>query len=67
MDDLVLMTPSAAARVAEKSVSWIRYMVATQQLRCIRTTTGVKLFKREDVLELVRRRDEKSPEPPRAA
>jgi hypothetical protein len=48
----VILTPSATARLIEKSEGWVRYAAATGKLPCIVTTTGRRLFKQSDVLAL---------------
>jgi hypothetical protein len=57
------LTPSAAARLSEKSEGWIRHAADTGKLPCIRTSTGRRLFKQSDVLALKEKLGEKpSPE-----
>lgn len=46
----VFLTPSATARLIEKSEGWVRYAAATGKLPCILTTTGRRLFRQSDVL-----------------
>jgi hypothetical protein len=48
----VILTPSAVARLFEKSESWVRWKAETGTLPCIVTTTGRRLFKQSDVLAL---------------
>lgn len=48
----VILTPSATARMIEKSEGWVRYAATTGKLPCILTTTGRRLFKQSDVLAL---------------
>jgi hypothetical protein len=62
MEDSYL-TPSAAARLSERSEGWIRHAADIGKLPCIVTTTGRRLFKQSDVLALKEKMGEKpSPE-----
>jgi hypothetical protein len=47
------LTPSAAARFAEKSEGWIRHAANIGKLPCIRTSTGVRLFRRADLQKFI--------------
>jgi hypothetical protein len=55
----VLFTPSAAARFVGKSEATVRYAVTTGKLPCVRTTTGVRLFRQSDLEDFARKRGEK--------
>jgi hypothetical protein len=55
-----ILTPSAAARLAQKSEGWIRHAADIGKLPCLVTTTGRRLFKRSDVLALKEKLGEKS-------
>ena len=57
----VILTPSATARLIEKSEGWVRHAAATGKLPCILTTTGRRLFKQSDVLAFKEKSGEKSP------
>ena len=48
----IILTPSATARLIEKSEGWVRWAAATGKLPCIVTTTGRRLFKQADVVAL---------------
>lgn len=45
----ILLTPSATARLIEKSEQSIRIYAATGKLACILTTTGRRLFRKSDI------------------
>jgi hypothetical protein len=55
----VILTPSATARLFEKSEAWVRWAAASGKLPCIVTTTGRRLFKQSDVLALKEKLGEK--------
>ena len=57
----ILLTPSATARLIEKSEQSIRIYAATGKLACILTTTGRRLFRKSDIEAFVRKMGEKSP------
>jgi len=48
------LTVSVAARLAVKSEGWIRYAADTGKLRCSRTSTGQRLFRRADLEKFLR-------------
>lgn len=48
-----------AARRLECSAGWIRYLADTGRLPCRRTTTGVRVFKEEDLKQFARKRQQR--------
>ena len=56
----VFLTPSAASRIIGKSEAMIRIYAEDGKLPCIRTSTGVRLFRQSDCEEFVRKQGEKS-------
>jgi hypothetical protein len=58
----IILTPSATARLIERSEGWVRYAATTGKLPCTVTTTGRRLFKQSDVLALKEKLD-KQPSP----
>jgi hypothetical protein len=63
MENDIYLTPSAAARLSEKSEGWIRHAAITGKLPCLVTTTGRRLFKRSDVIAFKEKMGERpSPE-----
>ena len=46
-------TPSAAARLIGKSEGMVRIYAATGKLPCIRTSTGVRLFRKSDLEKFI--------------
>jgi hypothetical protein len=57
----VFLTPSAAAQFIKKSAVMVRIYADTGELPCIRTSTGVRLFRESDCLEFLRKRGGKRP------
>jgi len=55
----VFLTPSAAARLIGKSEGSVRIYAATGKLPCIRTSTGVRLFRQSDCEQFARKQGEK--------
>jgi excisionase family DNA binding protein len=51
-----LLQVGGAARRLECSVGWVRYLADTGRLPSRRTTTGLRLFKEEDLREFARKR-----------
>jgi hypothetical protein len=48
-----LFTSSAAARFIRKSEGTVRSYVTTGKLPCIRTSTGVRLFRKSDLEKFI--------------
>ena len=57
-----ILTPSAVARLFEKSEAWVRWAAATGKLPCIVTTTGRRFFKQSDVVALKEKMGEQASE-----
>jgi hypothetical protein len=55
----VFLTPSAASRIIGKSEAMIRIYAEDGKLPCIRTSTGVRLFRQSDCEEFARKQHEK--------
>lgn len=49
-----LLTPSAAARMLLKSEGSVLLYATNGQLPCVRTTTGMRLFRRADLEKFIR-------------
>lgn len=54
--DETRLTTGTAARVLQVSPQHVRRFVSSQQLRCERTRSGMRLFQAADVLELADQR-----------
>jgi helix-turn-helix protein len=52
-----LFTPSAAARFIRKSEGSMRVYAASGKLPCIRTSTGLRLFRRADLEKFISKQD----------
>lgn len=63
----ILLTPSVAARLLERSEGSIRAYAVTGKLPCIVTTTGRRLFKQADVLKIAEKLNAQEKDPPEAA
>jgi excisionase family DNA binding protein len=61
MKDPVYMTPTAVSQALLISEQTVRVYAKTGRLRCIRTTTGRRLFKKSDVEAFARKQREKDP------
>jgi hypothetical protein len=57
MNDIFL-TPSAAARLIGKGEAMVRIYADSGRLPCIRTSTGVRLFRQSDCEEFARKQSE---------
>jgi len=51
-----LYTPSAAARFIKKSEGMVANYAATGKLPCIRTSTGLRLFRKSDLQKFIGKR-----------
>lgn len=49
-----LLTTSAVAKLIDRSPDWVRHLDRVGKLRAQRTSTGIRLFRRHDVEELLR-------------
>ena len=58
-----LMTASDAGRILGVSVDMVRLLAKSGDLPCMRTTSGVRLFRRSDVVALAKRRQRERSEP----
>ena len=55
----ILLTASAAAREIRKSEGMVRIYAASGKLPCIRTSTGVRLFRKSDLEKFINKKDTK--------
>jgi excisionase family DNA binding protein len=55
-----LIQVGGAARRLECSAGWVRYLADTGRLPSCRTTTGLRLFKEEDLREFARKRQQRA-------
>ena len=55
-----LVQVGGAARRLECSAAWVRYLADTGRLPSRRTTTGLRLFKEEDLREFARKRQQRA-------
>jgi len=62
-----LIQVGGAARRLQCSAGWVRYLADTGRLPSHRTTTGLRLFKEEDLREFARKRRQRALPPTRRA
>ncbi len=60
-----LMTVADAGKILGVSADMVRLLERNGQLRALRTTRGVRLFRRDDVERLAAERERKDPRPRR--
>ena len=55
----IFLTPSAAARLIGKGEAMVRIYADSGRLPCIRTSTGMRLFRQSDLEKFINKHDEK--------